>query len=106
MLKKGDISFLIDINHYSRCDADQTDRPCIFKQLIENDKKKSAKKLKSDGKLTEKLEAELRHLLIDKEDLAEKLCMLGSTSHCEANHARIINRGWHNKGKRLFFSRH
>ena len=90
---------MFDFKHYSRCDADQTERPCIFKQLIENDKKKSAKKLKSDGKLTEKLEAKLRHLLIEKEDLAEKLCMLGSTSHLESNHARIINRGWHNKGK-------
>ena len=48
--------------------------------------------------MTDKLKKNLRHLLVEKDNFAEKLCCLGSTSQCESNHARIINRGYHVKG--------
>jgi len=76
------------------------ERPCIFKQLIANDQKKKAKKgEKVTEKMTDKLQKNLRYLLIERDDFAEKLCCLGSTSHCEANHARIIRRGLYSKGE-------
>ena len=42
----------------------------------------------------------LRDLLIgdEKTDVTQILCSLGNTSHNEANHARIITRGYHTKG--------
>ena len=45
----------------------------------------------------------LRELLIgdDKKDMCHVLCCLGNTSHNEANHARIVTRGYHVKGKKL-----
>ena len=48
----------------------------------------------------------LRDLLIgdndiEKTDVTHVLCSLGNTSHNEANHARIIGRGYHTKGKIL-----
>ena len=45
----------------------------------------------------------LRELLIgdDKKDMSHVLCCLGNTSHNEANHARIVTRGYHVKGKKL-----
>ena len=51
----------------------------------------------SDNK-TDKLVANLRHLLVEKNDLAENICCMGSTSQCESNHARIVNRGYYVKG--------
>ena len=85
---------------YSRCDLEQTERPPIFKQLMANDEKKKAQKVgKMSEKLTDKLIAELRYLLVEKDNFAEKLCMLGTTSHCESNHARIVNRGFYTKGE-------
>ena len=48
--------------------------------------------------LTDKLSDNLRNLLIDNDDLAERLCAMGSTSHAESNHARIVRRGYHVKG--------
>lgn len=91
----------------SRCDHETKEREAIFKQLLEIDANKSQKTTKMSDKmsdkLTDKLSAELRHLLVEKDDFAERLCSMGSTSHAEANHARIINRGFHTKGKILLF---
>ena len=43
----------------------------------------------------------LRDLLIgdEKNDICELLCCLGNTSNNEANHARIVTRQYHVKGK-------
>ena len=68
----------------------------MFKQLLALDQKK-----KMSEKLSEKLIKNLRYLLIEKEDLAERLCDTGSTSACESNHARIVNRGYYVKGLEL-----
>ena len=86
-----------------RCDHDEIQRPPIFKQLMEIDEKKAAQKSKKKSdkmsdKLTEKLSENLRHLLIEEDNLAEKLCALGSTSHAEAYHGRIVTRGFYTKG--------
>ena len=51
--------------------------------------------------LSDKLSENLRHLLIEKDDLAEKLCAAGSTSHAEAYHGRIVTRGLYVKGDYL-----
>ena len=99
----GDSRFLIDLNLYSRCDLEQKDRPPIFKQLMANDEKKKARKDgKMSEKLTDKLIKNLRYVLVEKDDFAEKLCMLGTTSACESNHARIVNRGFYTKGEAFF----
>ena len=68
----------------------------MFKQLLALDQKK-----KTSDKLSDKLIKNLRHLLIEKDDLAERLCDTGSTSACESNHARIVNRGYFIKGEKL-----
>ena len=89
-------------NYDYRCDNDEVERPPIFKQLLAMDEKKMAKKsAKMSDKLSDKLSANLRHLLIDKDDLAEKLCAAGSTSHAEAYHGRIVTRGFYVKGDYL-----
>ena len=79
--------------HYHRCDSEAQERPPVFKQLLALDQKK-----KMSDRLSDKLIKSLRHLLIEKEDLAERLCDTGSTSACESNHARIVNRGYYVKG--------
>ena len=65
----------------------------VFDQLMKND-------AKSSKKLTDDLCKNLTTLLIDDEkcDMANIICGLGSTSACESNHARIINRNIHVKG--------
>ena len=68
----------------------------MFKQLLALDQKK-----KMSDKMSDKLIKNLRHLLIEKDDLAERLCDTGSTSACESNHARIVNRGYFIKGEKL-----
>ena len=69
---------------------------------MDNDGKKTRKAKTKKGQmtesLTEKLSTKLRHLLVEKDDFAEILCSLGSTSETEAHHARIIRRGYHVKG--------
>ena len=66
----------------------------MFKQLIDNDSK-----FGSDS--TKKMSDNLREMLIgdEKKDMCDVLCSLGNTSHNEANHARLITRGYHVKGK-------
>ena len=78
-----------------RCDEEQKHRNCLFKQLLENDSKSKS------GSLTKKMSDNLRGLLLgdDKKDMSHILCSLGNTSHNEANHARIVTRGYHVKGK-------
>ena len=80
--------------HFYRCDSDAKERPPVFKQLLALDQKK-----KMSDRLSDKLIKNLRHLLIEKDDLAERLCDTGSTSALESNHARIVNRGYYVKGK-------
>ena len=65
----------------------------VFDQLMKND-------AKSGKKLTDDLCKNLTTLLIGDEkcDMANIICGLGSTSACESNHARIINRNIHVKG--------
>ena len=70
---------------------------------IDANKPTSKKAGKMTESLTDKLSTKLRHLLIDKDDFAETLCSMGSTSETEAHHARIIRRGYHVKGT-LFFT--
>ena len=84
-----------------RCDEAENHRECLFKQLIENDSKTGKKK-------TKEMSDNLRKLLIgdDKKDLCEILCSLGNTSNNEANHARIITRGYHVKGIILLLHHH
>ena len=79
-------------NRDYRCDNAQKERSPVFKQLLAIDQKKM-----SDN-LSDKLVINLRELLIDKNDLAERLCTMGSISQCESNHARIITRGYYVKG--------
>ena len=80
-----------------RCDHDEKQRDCLFKQLIDLDQKSKT------TTLTEKMSKNLRELLIgdDKKDMCNVLCCLGNTSHNEANHARIVTRGYHVKGEIL-----
>ena len=80
-----------------RCDIEAKERPPVFKQLLALDQTK-----KVSDKLSDKLVTHLRHLLVDKNDLAERLCSVGSTSACESNHARIVNCGFYTKGEKLF----
>ena len=93
---------LAHFNTISRCDNDDKERQAIFKQLLDIDAKKCQNKTKKNVKmsdnLTDKLSDNLRNLLIDNDDLAERLCAMGSTSHAESNHARIVRRGYHVKG--------
>ena len=56
--------------------------------------------------MTKKMGDNLRDLLIgdneiNRTDMCHVLCSLGNTSHNEANHARIVGRGYHVKGKIL-----
>ena len=71
----------------------------MFKQLLALDQKK-----KMSDKMSDKLIKNLRHLLIEKDDLAERLCDTGSTSACESNHARIVNRGYYIKGEKIILT--
>ena len=52
------------------------------------------------------MSVDLRALLIgdndiNRTDMCHVLCSLGNTSYNEANHARIVGRGYHVKGKIL-----
>ena len=78
---------------FERCDESEKHRECLFNQLIAND-------AKTGGTKTKEMSDNLRALLIgdDKFDVTQILCSLGNTSHNEANHARIITRGYHTKG--------
>ena len=81
-----------------RCDDDSKQREPILKQLIAMDTKKG-----QPGHLTGIFEKALRELLIHSEtksghDMCHVLCCLGNTSLNEANHARVIRRGYHVKG--------
>ena len=95
----GFLQSIINFEPYLRCDHSENERPAIFRQLLEKDSK-----TKKD--LTGKLCQELRHLLVDNEkyDFPNKFCALGSTSHCESNHARLTNRGYYQKGHYYYVS--
>ena len=86
-------SLYIIFEPYLRCDHHQTERPAIFRNLLEKDSK-------SKKDLTGDLCRQLRYCLVENEkfDFPNKLCALGSTSHCESNHARLTNRGYYQKG--------
>jgi len=72
---------------------------------LEIDSKKSEKNPKkknlTSDNLADKLCQKLRYLLVEKDDFAEKIVCVGSTSQTEANHARIIRRGYHVKGMHI-----
>ena len=77
--------------------TDGTKSAPVFDQLMKND-------AKSGKNLTDELCKNLTDLLIGDEkcDMASIICGLGSTSACESNHARIINRNIHVKGLTSF----
>ena len=86
-----------------RCDDNEKKREPILKQIIENNSKKG-----KSGDLLEVFEKGLRELLTEDSkkcgyDMCHILCSLGNTSLNEANHARVIRRGYHVKGSNCIY---